>query len=49
MDWDRERRKDDRFALWILAVAVLLIAAAIVFRPVVYPLIGAALQWVGAL
>jgi hypothetical protein len=44
MDWDRERRKDDRFALLILAIAVLLIAAVIVFQPVAYPLIAARLR-----
>lgn len=49
MDWERERKNDERFAAWMLVVAMVLIAAGIVFQPVVYPAIGAALQWLAKL
>ena len=47
-DWDRERRNDERATAIVLILACVLIALGIVFKPRLYPAIGAALQWVGA-
>ena len=45
MDWEREKRKDERFANCILIVALVAIALGIVFQPSVYPMIANLADW----
>lgn len=45
MDWEREKRKDERVASVMLILALAVIAAGIVFQDTVYPAVAAALQW----